>query len=226
MSLGMIGRKVGMMRMFSDAGDSHSVTVVDVSNNYITQVKNFESDGYFAVQISAGSRRASRVNKPSAGHYRKAAVEAGSVLKEFRLSQDEFSKFANLSNGMELGVDVFESGQIVDVSGVSIGKGYAGAIKRHNFSSNRASHGNSKAHNLPGSLGMAQDPGRVFPGKKMSGRMGGHNCTIQNLEILKIDVERNLLIIKGAIPGSKGGSVFVKPGIKISSSKSEQFKNN
>ena len=222
MSLGMIGRKVGMTRIFNDSGDSQPVTVVDVSDNYITQIKSHEIDGYLAVQVSAGKRRASRVNKPAAGHYRKAAVEAGTLLKEFRIEAGEAD---NLKSGLELDVGMFNIAQMVDVTGISIGKGYAGGIKRHNFRSNRASHGNSKAHNLLGSIGMAQDPGRVFPGKKMSGHMGAVRCTVQNLEILRIDAERKLLLIKGAIPGAKGGNILVRPSVKGSGTNAESEKN-
>lgn len=213
MSLGLIGRKIGMTRIFGDAGESHPVTVLDVSDNYISQIKRLETDGYVAIQLSCGKRRASRINKPAAGHYSKAGVEAGRLLKEFRVTGDELG---DLSSGAKLGAELFSIGQKIDVTGVSIGKGYAGAIKRHNFSSNRASHGNSKAHNLPGSIGMCQDPGRVFPGKRMSGRMGGVRCTTQNLEILKIDETRNLLLVKGSIPGSKGGDVLIRPSVKKS----------
>jgi large subunit ribosomal protein L3 len=211
MSLGLIGRKIGMTRIFSDAGESHPVTVLDVSDNFISQIKRLETDGYDAVQISFGKRRPSRINKPSAGHYSKAGVEAGRVLREFRIGKEEIG---DLSSGEKIGQDIFTIGQKVDVTGVTIGKGYAGAIKRHHFSSNRASHGNSKAHNLPGSIGMCQDPGRVFPGKRMSGRMGGVRRTTQNLEIIRLDEKRNLILVKGAIPGSKGSDVLIRPSIK------------
>ena len=214
MSLGLIGRKIGMTRIFTENGDSLPVTVIDVSNNRVTQIKNTETDGYSAVQLSFGKKKASRVNKSAAGHYSKASVEAGSILKEFRIYKKDHLK--SLETGIVIKTDIFKIGQKVDVSGVTIGKGYAGVIKRHNFSSNRASHGNSKAHNKPGSIGMAQDPGRIFPGKRMSGHMGNVKRTIQNLEILRIDSERNLLLIKGAIPGSKGGNVIVRPSIKAS----------
>ncbi len=211
MSLGLIGRKIGMTRIFSDTGESHPVTVLDVSDNFITQIKQIKTDGYAAVQISFGKRRPNRVNKPSAGHYSKAGVEAGRVLREFRVNSSEIGE---MSSGAKIGQDIFAKGQKIDVTGFTIGKGYAGAIKRHNFSSNRASHGNSKAHNLPGSIGMCQDPGRVFPGKRMSGRMGGVRCTTQNLEILRIDETRNLLLVKGSIPGSKGSDVLIRPSVK------------
>lgn len=212
MSLGLIGRKIGMTRIFTENGDSLPVTVIDVSNNRVTQIKKATTDGYSALQLAFGKRRASRVNKSSAGHYSKAGVEAGSVIREFRVQEDEeLNKFGL---GVQIKHDIFTVGQKVDVSGITIGKGYAGVIKRHHFSSNRASHGNSKAHNKPGSIGMAQDPGRIFPGKRMSGHMGNVKRTIQNLEIIRIDNDRNLLLVKGAIPGSKGGNVIVRPSIK------------
>ena len=211
MSLGLVGRKIGMTRVFTDEGDSIPVTVVDVSNNRVTQIKMPETDGYCAVQVAFGKRRARRVNKPAAGHYAKAAVEAGSVLKEFRIAPEQT---ANLKVGSVIGVDVFEVGQKVDVAGTSIGKGHAGVIKRHHFSSNRASHGNSVSHNKPGSIGMAQDPGRVFPGKKMSGHLGSAKRTTQNLVIVRIDAERHLLLIRGAVPGAQNGDVTVYPAVK------------
>jgi large subunit ribosomal protein L3 len=212
MSLGLVGRKVGMTRIFTDDGDSQPVTVLDVSNNRVTQIKTLDTDGYSAVQVTFGKRRASRVNKPSAGHFAKAAVEAGHLLKEFRVTQEVL---ASLKPGAVIGVDIFQTGQRVDVTGTSIGKGYAGVIKRHGFSSNRASHGNSRSHNVPGSIGMAQDPGRVFPGKRMSGHLGSVQRTTQNLEVLRVDAERGLLLIRGAIPGSRGGDVIVHPSVKI-----------
>ena len=211
MSLGLVGRKVGMTRIFTDDGDSQPVTVLDVSNNRVTQIKTLDIDGYSAVQVTFGKRRASRVNKPSAGHFAKAAVEAGHLLKEFRVTQEAL---VSLKPGAVIGVEIFQAGQKVDVTGTSIGKGYAGVIKRHGFSSNRASHGNSKSHNVPGSIGMAQDPGRVFPGKRMSGHLGSVQRTTQNLEVLRVDAERGLLLIKGAIPGSSGGDVVVHPSVK------------
>ncbi|MBA4742058.1 MAG: 50S ribosomal protein L3 [Azoarcus sp.] len=214
MSLGLVGRKVGMTRIFAEDGRSIPVTVLDVSNNRVAQVKTPESDGYAAVQVAFGSRRASRVNKSLAGHCAKAGVEAGSVLKEFTVDAE---KLASLKAGDVIGVDLFEVGQKVDVTGTSIGKGFAGAIKRHNFSSNRASHGNSISHNAPGSIGMAQDPGRVFPGKRMAGHLGAVTCTTQSLEVVRVDAERQLLLIKGAVPGSKGGDVLVRPAVKAAS---------
>ena len=212
MSLGLVGRKIGMTRVFTDEGDSIPVTVVDVSNNRVTQIKTSETDGYCAVQVAYGKRRAKRVNKAAAGHFAKAAVEAGTVLKEFRVTPEQV---ADLKVGGAIGVNVFTVGQKVDVAGTSIGKGHAGVIKRHHFSSNRASHGNSVSHNKPGSIGMAQDPGRVFPGKRMSGHLGDVKRTTQNLVIVRIDAERQLLLIRGAVPGAKNGDITVYPAVKI-----------
>jgi large subunit ribosomal protein L3 len=211
MSLGLVGRKVGMTRIFTAEGDSIPVTVLDVSDNRVTQIKTVETDGYTAVQVAFGTRRASRVTKPLAGHLAKAGVQAGEILKEFQI---DAVKAAELTNGAVIGVDLFEVGQKVDVQGTSIGKGYAGTIKRYNFASGRASHGNSRSHNVPGSIGMAQDPGRVFPGKRMTGHMGDETVTVQNLEIARIDADRKLLLVKGAVPGAKGGKVFVTPAVK------------
>lgn len=212
MSLGLIGRKIGMMRIFTENGDSVPVTVVDVAGNRVTQIKTRKSDGYSAVQIAFGAKRPIRVNKPLAGHFSKAGSEAARLLKEFRVPSDE--ETVQLSLGSLIEIDVFQIGQKVDVSGVTIGKGYAGSIKRHHFSSNRSSHGNSKAHRKPGSIGMAQDPGRIFPGKRMSGHLGNAKRTIQNLEIIKIDKERKLLLIKGAVPGAKGGELIISSSVK------------
>ena len=192
MSLGLVGRKVGMMRIFTDDGDSIPVTVLDVSNNRVTQIKTPETDGYTAVQVAYGQRRASRVAKAAAGHLAKAGVEAGTVLKEFRV---DAAKAAEIKAGDVIAVSLFAAGQMVDVQGVSIGKGYAGTIKRHNFASGRASHGNSRSHNVPGSIGMAQDPGRVFPGKRMTGHMGDVTKTVQNLEIARVDADRQLILV-------------------------------
>ncbi|WP_423195776.1 MULTISPECIES: 50S ribosomal protein L3 [unclassified Cupriavidus] len=211
MSLGLVGRKVGMTRIFTDDGDSIPVTVVEVGDNRVTQIKTDETDGYTAVQVTFGSRRASRVTKPLAGHLAKAGVEAGEVIKEFRI---DAAKAAELQAGAALSVELFQVGQKIDVQGVTIGKGYAGTIKRYHFASGRATHGNSRSHNVPGSIGMAQDPGRVFPGKRMTGHLGDVTRTVQNLEIAKIDAERKLLLVKGAIPGSKGGKVIVTPAVK------------
>ncbi len=213
---GLVGRKVGMMRIFTDDGDSIPVTVLDVSNNRVTQIKTPETDGYTAVQVAFGQRRASRVNKAAAGHYAKAGVEAGTVLKEFRVNAE---RIAELKVGDVMPVSLFEVGQKVDVQGTSIGKGYAGTIKRYNFASGRASHGNSRSHNVPGSIGMAQDPGRVFPGKRMTGHMGDVTVTTQNLEIARIDAERQLLLVKGAVPGAKNGQVVVFPAVKVKAKK-------
>jgi large subunit ribosomal protein L3 len=211
MSLGLVGRKVGMTRIFAEDGASIPVTVLDVSNNRVTQVKTPEIDGYAAIQVAFGQRRASRVSKPLAGHLAKAAVEAGHVLKEFRIEVDQLS---SMKAGDQVAVTIFAEGQKVDVTGSSIGKGFQGGIKRHNFSSNRATHGNSVSHNAPGSIGMAQDPGRVFPGKRMAGHMGDEQCTTQGLTVVRVDVERQLLLVKGAVPGAKGSDVVVRPAVK------------
>ncbi|MBD5803409.1 50S ribosomal protein L3 [Aromatoleum toluolicum] len=211
MSLGLVGRKVGMTRIFAEDGRSVPVTVLDVANNRVTQVKTPESDGYAAVQVAFGKRRASRVNKALAGHLAKAGVEAGHTLREFTV---EPAQLAGLKAGDVISVELFAVGQKVDVTGTSIGKGFSGVIKRHNFSSNRASHGNSVSHNSPGSIGMAQDPGRVFPGKRMAGQYGNVTRTTQSLEVVRVDVERQLLLVKGAVPGSKGGDVIVRPAVK------------
>ncbi|MFA7504378.1 MAG: 50S ribosomal protein L3 [Burkholderiaceae bacterium] len=211
MSLGLVGRKVGMMRIFTDDGESVPVTVLDVSNNRVTQIKTVETDGYVSVQVAYGTRRANRVTKPQAGHFAKAGVEAGSIVREFRVDPAELGE---LAPGASLKVEMFAEGQKVDVSGTSHGKGFAGTIKRYNFSSGRASHGNSRAHNVPGSIGMAQDPGRVFPGKRMSGHMGAVASTVQNLVVARVDAERQLLLVRGAVPGSKNGNVIVRPAVK------------
>ena len=221
MSLGLIGRKVGMTRVFTDDGASIPVTVLEVIPNRVTQIKTIASDGYTGLQIAHGERRASRINKALTGHYAKAGVAAGSGIKEFNVSAEVLAGF---EIGGNVTVEIFSAGQMVDVTGTSIGKGFAGAIKRHHFKSNRASHGNSKSHNVPGSIGMAQDPGRVFPGKRMPGHLGDVTVTTQNLEIVRVDIERNLLLIKGAIPGSKGGDVMVRPAIKVKLRKSKGAK--
>src|SRR3989441_8913013 len=204
--LGLLGRKVGMMRIFTDDGDAVPVTVLDVSNKRVTQVKTAETDGYSAIQVAFGSRKASRVSKPEAGHLAKAGVEAGEILKEFRVAADVAAGF---KPGAQVPVSTFAVGQLVDVQGTSIGKGFTGTIKRHNFSSQRASHGNSRSHNVPGSISMAQDPGRVFPVKRMTGHMGDVTVTTQNLEIARGDAERQLLLLKGAVPGAKTGQVVL-----------------
>ena len=209
--LGLLGRKVGMMRIFTDSGDSVPVTVLDVSNNRVTQVKTVENDGYSALQVAYGSRKASRVSKPQAGHLAKAGVEAGEILKEFRVAADVAGQYAP---GAQVPVTLFAAGEKVDVQGTSIGKGFQGTIKRHNFSSQRASHGNSRSHNVPGSISMAQDPGRVFPGKKMSGHLGDETVTTQNLDVVRVDEARSLLLVRGAVPGSKNGHVVVRPAVK------------
>ncbi len=211
-SFGLVGRKVGMTRIFTDDGDAIPVTVLDVSNNRVTQIKTDEADGYSAVQVTYGTRRATRVNKAAAGHLAKAGVEAGSILREFLI---DAANLGDLKPGSVVAVDaLFTVGQKVDVQGTTIGKGYAGVIKRHHFRSGRASHGNSRSHNVPGSIGMAQDPGRVFPGKRMTGHLGDVTRTAQNLEIARVDVERGLLLVKGAVPGSKNGNIIVKPAVK------------
>ena len=211
-SLGLLGRKVGMMRLFTDDGDAVPVTVVDVSNNRVTQVKTLANDGYDALQVTFGARRASRVTKPVAGHLAKAGAEAGEIIKEFRVTAEVAAQY---QPGATVAANaIFAAGQKVDVQGTSIGKGYAGTIKRHNFASQRASHGNSRSHNVPGSISMAQDPGRVFPGKKMTGHMGDETVTTQNLDVFRVDEARQLLLIKGAIPGSKRGFVTVRPAVK------------
>ena len=214
--LGLLGRKVGMMRIFTDDGDSIPVTVVDVSDNRVTQIKTPATDGYTAVQVAFGKRRASRVSKPAAGHLAKAGVEAGTILKEFRV---DAAKAAEFKLGDMIAVSLFEAGQKVDVQGVTIGKGYAGTIKRYHFASGRASHGNSRSHNVPGSIGMAQDPGRVFPGKRMTGHLGDVTRTVQNLEVARIDAERQLILIKGAVPGAKNAQVVVFPAVKTKAKK-------
>jgi large subunit ribosomal protein L3 len=216
MTLGLVGRKVGMTRVFTDDGDSLPVTVLDVSDNRVTQIKTPATDGYSAVQVTFGKRRASRVNKAAAGHLAKAGAEAGHVLREFRVPEKDV---ANFTLGGKIGPDIFKVGQRVDVSGVSQGKGFAGVIKRHHFSSNRASHGNSLSTKKPGSTGMAQDPGRVFPGKRMAGQLGNVTRTTQGLEIVRIDAERQLLLIKGSVPGSKGGDLLVHPATKARAKK-------
>ncbi len=214
MTMGLVGRKCGMTRVFTDDGVSIPVTVIEAQPNRITQVKTVETDGYRALQVSAGSRKASRVSRPEAGHFARAKVEAGDLLTEFRGGDAEDAAF---EIGAELKVDVFEEGQKVDVVGTSIGKGYAGTVKRHNFRTQDATHGNSLSHRAPGSIGQNQTPGRVFKGKKMSGHMGNVRRTVQNLEIVRVDVDRNLLLVKGAVPGHKGGSVIVRPAVKARS---------
>ena len=211
MTMGIVGRKCGMTRVFTEDGVSIPVTVIEAQPNRITQVKTVENDSYRALQVTAGSRKPSRVTKPRAGHFAAAKVEAGDLMTEFRLDDTDDGEF---ESGGELKVDLFQEGQKVDVIGTSIGKGFAGAIKRHNFSMQDATHGNSLAHRAPGSIGQNQSPGRVFKGKKMAGHMGNARRTVQNLVVVRVDAERNLLLVRGAVPGHKGGKVIVRPAIK------------
>jgi len=216
MSLGLVGRKVGMTRIFTDDGSAVPVTVLDVGNNRVTQIKSPENDGYAAVQVTFGKRRASRVTKPQAGHLAKAGVEAGELLREFRVQAEEL---AELKLGGVIGVDTFKVGDLVDVTGTTKGRGFSGVIRRHNFGSNRASHGNSVSHNKPGSISMAQDPGRVFPGKKLPGQYGNVTRTTQTLPVVRVDTERGLLLVKGCVPGAEGGHIVVHPAAKAPAKK-------
>ncbi|HED40149.1 MAG TPA: 50S ribosomal protein L3 [Chromatiales bacterium] len=211
MSIGIVGRKCGMTRVFTEDGVSIPVTVIEVEANRVSQVKTAEVDGYRALQVTTGERRASRVTKPQAGHFAKAGVEAGRGVWEFRLDDGEGE---GITAGSEIKVDIFEAGQKVDVTGTSIGKGFAGTVKRHNFAMKDATHGNSLSHRTPGSIGQNQTPGRVFKGKKMSGQMGNVKCTTQNIVVVRVDAERNLLLVKGSVPGAKGGDVIVHPAVK------------
>lgn len=211
MALGVVGRKCGMTRVFTDDGVSVPVTVIEVAPNRVTQLKTLDHDGYRAVQVTAGTKHRNRLNKPDAGVFAKAGVEAGRGLWEFRLDEGEGE---DLTPGAEITVDRFQPGQKVDVAGVTIGKGFAGAIKRHHFRSQDATHGNSLSHRAPGSIGQNQTPGRVFKGKRMAGQMGNVSRTIQSLEVVRVDAERNLLLIKGAVPGARGGEVIVRPAVK------------
>ncbi|HHM05451.1 MAG TPA: 50S ribosomal protein L3 [Gammaproteobacteria bacterium] len=211
MAIGLVGRKRGMTRVFTEDGTSLPVTVIEVEPNRVTQVKTTAGDGYAAVQVTVGQRRASRVTKAMAGHFAKAETGAGRGLWEFRLGEGQG---VDLAPGAELKVDVFSAGQKVDVTGTSIGKGFAGTVKRHNFSTQDATHGNSLSHRAPGSIGQNQTPGRVFKGKRMSGHMGNVRRTVQNLEVVRVDSERNLLLVKGAVPGATGGDVIIRPAIK------------
>ncbi|MGH8530382.1 MAG: 50S ribosomal protein L3 [Nevskiales bacterium] len=211
MAIGVIGRKAGMTRVFTEDGAAVPVTVIEVSPNRITQIKTVENDGYRAVQVTVGSRRATRVTKAMAGHFKKAGVEAGRGSWEFRLTENDQTE---LAAGGELKADQFKPGELVDVAGTSIGKGFAGVVKRHNFKGGRATHGNSLSHRSPGSIGQRQTPGRVFPGKKMAGQLGNERVSVQNLEVVRVDVERNLLLVKGGVPGSRGGDLIVRPAAK------------
>ena len=212
---GLVGRKVGMTRVFTEEGASIPVTVIEVRPNRVTQVKRSESDGYDAVQVTTGARAANRINRPEAGHFARAGVEAGRGLWEFRVEPSALSE--ELEVGRELTVGGFEAGERVDATGTSIGKGFAGVIKRHHFRSQDATHGNSLAHRAPGSIGQNQTPGRVFKGKKMAGHLGNVRRTVQNLEVVRVDEDRGLLLVKGAVPGPKGGNVVVRPSVKASS---------
>lgn len=211
MTMGLVGRKCGMTRIFTEGGDSIPVTVIEAQPNRVTQMKSVDNDGYRAVQVSTGSRKSSRVRKSQAGHFAAAKVEAGDLVTEFRLEDGEQADF---ELGGEIKVDLFQVGQKVDVIGTTIGKGFAGTVKRHNFSTQDATHGNSLSHRAPGSIGQNQSPGRVFKGKKMSGHMGNVRRTVQNLEVVRVDAERNLILLKGAVPGHSGGRVLVRPAIK------------
>ena len=211
MKIGLIGKKRGMTRVFTEDGDSVPVSVIEVQPNRVAQVKNADNDGYSAVQVTSGTRRASLVNKPEAGHFAAAGVEAGEGLWELRADGVDLGE---LAPGSELTVEMFEAGEKVDVTGTSKGKGFAGTVKRHNFRMQDATHGNSLSHRAPGSIGQNQTPGRVFKGKKMSGHMGDERVTTQNLEVVRVDAERNLILIKGAVPGSAGGRVMVRPAAK------------
>jgi large subunit ribosomal protein L3 len=211
MTIGIVGRKEGMTRIFNEDGGAVPVTVLSVEPNRVTQLKTLENDGYRAVQVTTGSRRASRVTRPMAGHFAKAGTEAGRKLWEFRLDEGEGE---GIEVGSEIRIDIFEAGQNVDVTGTSIGKGFAGVIKRYNFRMQDATHGNSLSHRAPGSIGQCQTPGRVVKGKKMAGHMGNVRRTTQNLEVVRVDAERNLLLVKGAVPGSKGGDVIIRAAVK------------
>ena len=211
MTMGLVGRKCGMTRVFTEDGVSIPVTVIEAQPNLITQVKTVDNDGYRALQVTAGSKKASHVSKPEAGHFAAAKVEAGDLMSEFRLDDSDEREF---ELGNEIKVNLFTEGQKVDVIGTTIGKGFAGVIKRHHFHMQDATHGNSLAHRAPGSIGQNQTPGRVFRGKKMSGHMGNVRRTAQNLEVVRVDEERNLLLIKGAVPGHKGSRVIVQPAVK------------
>lgn len=212
MSIGIVGRKCGMSRVFTEDGMSIPVTLIEASPNRVTQLKTMETDGYTAVQVTAGTKRAALVNKPKTGHFAKAKVEAGRGLWEFRVAEDQLGSY---ELGAEIKADIFEVGQMVDVQGVTKGKGFQGTIKRYNFTMGDATHGNSLSHRAPGSIGQRQTPGRVFPGKKMSGHMGAVRQTTQNLQVVKVDAERGLIAIRGAVPGAPGGNVIIRPAVKV-----------
>jgi large subunit ribosomal protein L3 len=214
MKIGLIGKKRGMTRVFTEDGDSVPVSVIEIEPNRVAQVKNADSDGYGAVQVTCGGRRANLVNKPQGGHFAKAGVEPGAGLWELRIEGDNGDDSAELEPGAELTVEMFEAGEFVDVTGTSKGKGFAGTVKRHNFRMQDATHGNSVSHRAPGSIGQCQTPGRVFKGKKMAGQMGNVRVTTQNLEVVRVDAERNLLLVKGAVPGAAGGHVTIRPAVK------------
>lgn len=211
MTIGIVGKKLGMTRVFTEEGRSIPVTAIEATPNRVTGLLESQRDGYRAVQVAYGDKRRKLIKKPQAGTLAKAQVDTAEGLREFRLEEGEGSE---LALGAAIKVDIFSTGQKVDVTGVTIGKGFAGVIKRHNFSSQRNSHGNSRAHRAPGSIGQNQTPGRVFPGKKMAGRMGGVKQTVQNLEIIRVDTDRNLMLVKGAVPGARGGRVIVQPAVK------------
>jgi len=212
MTIGIVGRKAGMTRVFTDDGVSVPVTVIEVEPNRVTQVRSAETDGYSAIQVTVGNKKASRLNKPMSGHYAKAGVEAGRGLWEFR-TEDHGGDVPEV--GAEIKADLFEAGQVVDVRGVSKGKGFQGGVKRHNFRTQDATHGNSLSHRAAGSIGQCQTPGRVFKGKKMAGQMGSERVTTQNIEVVRVDSDRNLLLVKGAVPGARGGDVVITPAMKL-----------
>lgn len=220
MTIGLVGRKCGMTRVFTEAGESVPVTVIEALPNRVVQVKSADRDGYRAVQVTVGSRRASRVGKPVAGHFARHSVEPGSTTLEFRLAEGEGQ---DLQSGAELKVDLFTAGQMVDVAGTTIGKGFAGTMKRHGFAGGPASHGASVVHRAPGSIGQRQTPGRVFKGKRMSGHMGGDRRTVENLTVVEVDAERNLILVRGSVPGAEGGSVMIRPSVKAAAQARRKF---